>query len=431
MTRRSVVVLVTAIIICGLCAVRAEYEPYPRFFAQVMRRIDRDYVEKIPPQTIFDGAMEGIVTKLDRYSDFTTWQQTNRLEEMFEQKFGGIGVQLSERAEQGIVIHSPMLHSPAFRAGLRSGDRIVEIEGEDSRAFTLEQAHNRLIGDPGQAVNISIERPGSDSPLKMQLVRDYIGVDSVTGLTRLPDNRWNWWIPGVDRVAYVRLQQFEKHTTDEFEAALAEIMPLSPRGIVIDVRDNPGGLLSGAVQVCEQFLGKGKKIVSTRGRDRRELDAHYVTESPPYPDVPLVVLINPYSASAAEIVAACLQDHQRATLVGKRTWGKGTVQHLIETEGGRSRLRLTVATYWRPSGKNIHRLKEKEDDADGEWGVHPSPDCEVDITDAEAEKLRDALRQLQIVRQPDEPPTEPAGVSLLELDPQLRKAVEQFGAASK
>ena len=196
--------------------------------------------------------------------------------------------------------------------------------------------------------------------------------------------------------------------------------------MIIDMRNNPGGLLQGAEQVCDLFLPRGAVIVSTRGRDARVHKEARASGAGQYQSLPLVVLVNDKSASAAEIVAACLQDHQRAAIVGERTWGKGTVQNVIPLEGGRSLLKLTIASYWRPSGKNIHRLESSKDH--DEWGVKADPGCEVKLDKEQADEMLEKRRQRDVVHglgfSPGEVVPAPPDGSPVDFDPQLLRAVD-------
>jgi carboxyl-terminal processing protease len=222
----------------------------------------------------------------------------------------------------------------------------------------------------------------------LTLERAIIPVESVLGDRRWDDGSWDYQLDDDPRIVYVRLVTFGENSVQEVRSALQKT---EGEAILLDLRDNAGGLLTAAVEICDQLIAGGT-IVTIRGRDGRIRD--HFTASPQTsvpPDVPMAVLVNNYSASASEIVAACLQDHQRAVVVGERTWGKGTVQNVVEVEGGKAALKLTTASYWRPSGDNIHRLKEDEED--DQWGVRPSAGLDVELTAEEADAVRTARRR--------------------------------------
>ncbi len=242
----------------------------------------------------------------------------------------------------------------------------------------------------------------------------------------MADGSWDFLLPGDERLGYIRLTTFGETTVEELDAALAWLTARKCRGVVLDLRNNPGGLLQVAQRVCDLFLPAGALVVSTRGRDGRELSSYTASGNGPYQKLPLVLLVNDKSASASEIVAAALQDHARATIVGQRTWGKGTVQDVIQLEAGKSLLKLTVASYWRPSGKNIHRLASSiETD---EWGVKPDADFEVKLDEKQAQALYEKLRPLDIPLPADGAASAAtsgqAARRRVDLDPQLKRAVE-------
>jgi carboxyl-terminal processing protease len=224
---------------------------------------------------------------------------------------------------------------------------------------------------------------GANEPVELEIERAIIPVESVLGDRRLEDGRWDYHLESDSRIVYVRLITFGENSGRELSSALQRT---DGEAILLDLRDNAGGLLTTAVEICDQLIAGGT-IVTIRGRDGQIRD-HFTATSRTIvpPDVPMAVLVNNYSASASEIVAACLQDHQRAAIVGERTWGKGTVQNVVELEGGKAALKLTTASYWRPSGDNIHRLKEAGEDE--QWGVRPSGDLKVKLTAEEADAVR-------------------------------------------
>ncbi|MBI3838832.1 MAG: hypothetical protein HY288_12985 [Planctomycetia bacterium] len=289
-----------------------------------------------------------------------------------------------------------------------------------------------LRGKPGEEVALGVRREGQDQLIEFHLIRALIKIDSILGDLRQADGSWNFFLPGDERIGYVRINSFGDSTVSEFEAAMQWLTERDCRGLIIDMRNNPGGLLQAAEKLCDLFIPADALIVSTRGRDARMRDKYFSSGKGPYQDLPIVILVNGKSASASEIVAACLQDHGRATIVGERTWGKGTVQNVIPLENGNSLLKLTIASYWRPSGKNIHRLSSsKETD---EWGVKPDPAGEVPLDEKQSAAWQDKRRQRDVLPSTIAPlaaaatPAQPAVNSPVEFDSQLERAVKLLAA---
>lgn len=422
MPRRTMWLIFAATILSVVCYERADRSPYGRWFAEVLDTIDRHYVEPVDDQKLFEGALDGMVRKLDDYSSFVPRQDATEFEETLDQEYGGIGVEVSlEGADKQLTVMAALPGTPAFKAGLLGGDKIVAIDGKSTQNLQLPEIIRLMRGRPGAEVVVSVTREGKEQPLDFRIVRARIQTDSVLGDRRGPDGSWNFFLDGQDRIGYVRLATFGKSTVAEFEAALSWLAERQCRGAIVDLRNNPGGLLDAAEQICDQFVPGGAVIVTTRGRDARERTRYEATGRGAYQQLPLVVLVNDKSASASEIVAACLQDHERATIVGERTWGKGTVQNIIPLERGRSLLKLTIASYWRPSGKNIHRLSTSSE-AD-EWGVSPSPGGEIKLDDKQEAELGERLRSFEASVRSGKAPSDGAATSRIAIDPQLEKAV--------
>jgi carboxyl-terminal processing protease len=365
-----------------------------------------------------------MVGRLDDYSSFLPRSIKTYFDQALEQKYGGIGIEVSPPgSDKQLVVVSARVEGPAYKAGIRAGDRIVGIDQRNTEALTFDDALRMLRGKPGTPVTVRVRRQGHDEPLEFHLNRALIKVASVLGDERREDGSWNFMLPNQDRIGYIRVTSFGDLTLEEFEAAMQQLTDQHCRGLVLDLRNNPGGLLDKAEELCDLFLPAGAVIVTTRGRDARVRKESRATGNGPYRDLPLVVLVNGDSASASEIVAACLQDHHRAKIVGQRSFGKGTVQNLIPVEAGKSSLKLTIATYWRPSEKNIHRMSSSK--ATDEWGVKPDPDGEVKIDEKQAEAWTEARRRRDgRMTLSDSAEDAPLPTSPLEFDSQLRRAVE-------
>ena len=251
--------------------------------------------------------------------------------------------------------------------------------------MSIEEAVKLIQGPLGTSVALSILHEGQQKPASVEVVRRMIEVDTVHGDRRNADGSWDFLLPGHDRIGYVRITGFGEKTAADLRQAMDWLTARQMRALILDLRDNPGGLLTSAVDVCRMFIDKGV-IVTTRGREGQIRDGFGAAEKGPFTGFPMAVLVNQDSASASEIVAACLQDHKRATIVGQRTYGKGTVQEVSDLGDERGELKLTVAGYWRPSNKNIQRRHGAgESDV---WGVQPNEGCTVVVEGDELKRLR-------------------------------------------
>jgi carboxyl-terminal processing protease len=273
---------------------------------------------------------------------------------------------------------APMVGTPAYEAGILAGDQITEIDGKSAEGISPDKAVEVLSGRPGTDVKLTVLHEGAEEPETVTITRAIINIPSVIGDRRKPDDQWDLLVDKTKKIGYIRVTGFNEHTPDELAKALAQLKEDGGKALILDLRDDPGGLLTSAVEISDMFLDKGE-IVSTKGRNtqprRYEAQKNNVFEDS---EIPMVVMVNQNSASASEIVAAALQDHKRAAVVGQRSYGKGSVQNLIDLDGGNSILKLTVASYYRPSGENIHRFKNAK--LTDKWGVSPDAGMEVKLT---------------------------------------------------
>jgi carboxyl-terminal processing protease len=325
---------------------------------RVLVEVENQYVDPVDRAKLVDGAIKGMVAELDPHSSYMPPDEFQVFESDTEGQFGGIGVEVETRNEQ-LVVLSPIEGSPAERAGIRSGDVIVSVDGRDAAAQPLDKLIKHLRGAPGGHVKIGIRRQGAPELLLFDLAREVIRVPSVSSKLL------------ADHVAYVRVKQFQERTHDELLDAAAKLRARAGgrfAGIILDLRSDPGGLVDQAADVADEFLDDGV-IYTTRHRGRI-VDEVRARSGGAFVPEPCVVLVNQYTASASELVAGALQDHKRASIVGEPTFGKGSVQSIISLPGGAG-MRLTVARYYTPSGRAIQ--------ADG---VHP--DVAVEMTKDEA-----------------------------------------------
>ncbi|HEV3138384.1 MAG TPA: S41 family peptidase, partial [Pirellulales bacterium] len=429
MPRRTLWLILAVAVFSLACYERADRNRYGRWFSEVLDTIDRYYVEPVSEQKLFEGALNGMVDQLDDYSQFLSRSDATQFQEALDQQYGGIGIEVAvDESSKQITVMSPLVGTPAYKAGIRAGDKITSIDGQSTANLSRRDVVRLLRGKPGEAVALGVRRGGQDPLIEFHLVRALIKIDSILGDARRTDGSWDFFLPGDEAIGYIRINSFGDSTVGEFEAAMKWLTERKCRGLIVDLRNNPGGLLDSAEQFCDLFVPSGALIVSTRGRDARVRDKYVASGNGRYQDLPIVILVNGKSASASEIVAACLQDHHRATIVGERTWGKGTVQNVIPLENGNSLLKLTIASYWRPSGKNIHRLESSK--ATDEWGVKPDPEGEVPLDEKQSAAWQDKRRQRDVPASAHAPlAAAPTGAPLpadspLEFDAQLERAVK-------
>jgi carboxyl-terminal processing protease len=312
-------------------------------FGEVFERVRADYVEKPDDSKLVEGAINGMVTSLDPHSRYMNDKAWREMQETTSGEFGGLGIEVT--MEDGLVkVVAPIDDTPAARAGLLSGDFIAQIDGEQVQGLTLEQAVNKMKGAADTKTKLTIIRKGKEQPFDVTITREIIRVKPVRYHTEGGD------------IGYIRITSFNEQTTDGLHKAISDIEKQIPQdklaGFVVDLRNNPGGLLDQAVSVSSSFLPRGE-VVSTRGRNPEETQRFTARGGDLIKGKPLVVLVNGGSASASEIVAGALHDHKRATLIGTRSFGKGSVQTIIPLGAGNGALALTTARYFTPSGHSI------------------------------------------------------------------------------
>jgi len=308
-------------------------------FADVLRQIEKHYVEPQDPQELIYGAIKGMVRSLDPHSAFMTKGEHQELMMETKGSFMGIGIEITIK-DNILTVVSPIEDTPAYKAGIRAGDKIVAIEDKPTKDMTLMEAVKKIRGPKGTKIKLAIKREGSDKPIEFSITRDVIPLRSVRHHLLTPE------------IGYVRISNFQSRTAKDLSSALETLeKERQLKGLILDLRNNPGGLLSQAISVSDMFLDSGV-IVSTKGRSTSqniEATAHKNNKERNYP---VIVLVNGGSASAAEIVAGALKDNKRALVLGTRTFGKGSVQTVLPLSDG-SGLRLTTARYYTPSGKSI------------------------------------------------------------------------------
>jgi carboxyl-terminal processing protease len=315
-------------------------------FGDVFERVRADYVEKPDDTKLVEAAINGMVSGLDPHSRYMNEKAWRDMQVTTRGEFGGLGLEVT--MEDGLVkVVTPMDGTPAAKAGILSGDLITAIDDTAIQGLTLEQAVSKMRGAINTAIRLKIQRKGAERPIDVSVVREIIHVQAVRD-----------HVDGGD-IGYIRISQFNEQTTDELKKAISDISKQIPpeqlAGYVVDLRNNPGGLLDQAVSVSSAFMERGE-IVSTRGRNAEETQRFTARTGDLIKGKPLVVLINGGSASASEIVAGALHDHKRATLIGTRSFGKGSVQTIIPLGAGNGALALTTARYFTPSGRSIQAM---------------------------------------------------------------------------
>jgi carboxyl-terminal processing protease len=351
--------------------------PNLRLFSTVLDRVRQEYVDgdKLSYQELIHGALKGMLGTLDPHSEFMEVSKYDDLKKETQGEFGGVGIVISMK-DNHLTVVAPMEDTPGFKAGILTGDRIVKIDGKSTEKLNLTEAVKRLRGLPDTEVTLTTYRPSTGQFKDHVLTRAKIKVDTVKDV----DGRREFPL-SEEKVGYIRLTTFGEATSGDLDDALRKLTAKGAESLILDLRDNPGGLLDQAVQVCEKFLPAGQLIVSTEGRDAKTKSMYHGKGRGKLPALPVVVLVNNGSASASEIVAGCLQDCTvkgvcKAIVVGEQTFGKGSVQSILPLQDG-SALRLTTAKYYTPSHKVIH-----------EKGI--TPDIIVPMSD---EEMRNVLLQ--------------------------------------
>jgi carboxyl-terminal processing protease len=370
--------------------------------AEVMLLIKKHYVEPKTYEAITEGALQGMLSALDPHSGYLNPEAYSAIREDTSGMFSGIGIHVGMR-DGLLTIIAPIEDSPGFHAGLQAGDRILRIDGDKTGGMSLREAVSRMRGPKGETVVLTVGRADADAPRDVEIVRDDIEVPSVKGARMVRDG-----------VGYVRITQFAEPTAEMLQAKLDMLATNGMTSLVLDLRNNPGGLLCAAIEVAQIFLEKGALVVTTRGRatvlDAVRVEARGDTH---LLDYPMAVLVNQGSASASEIVAGALQDHRRAVLIGDTTFGKASVQSVIRLRADDdAAVRMTTAHYYTPAGREIH-----------EKGI--DPDIPIALS---AEEWRRVLMRRMHVESPEMFPEEEVDAYADAVDRQLERAVDLLTA---
>ena len=377
----------------------------------------------IPEEVICYEFANGATAVLDPFTSVIWPYDLNEFQKSTQGEFIGVGIQIQNDEDGYLKVVSPLPDSPAYKAGIHADDIVTQINGKNAKGVTTIQAVKAITGPAGSAVKLTVRSPDGKEK-EFDLKRAKIAVASVKGWSQLPAGQWDWLVDKDNGVGYVRLTNFTKDSSEEIRNAVDQIRAEHGKAIILDLRHNPGGLLTAATEIADKFLHKGN-IVSTRS-------AQNIQTAPPVnardseddTDLPTIVLVNQFSASASEIVSGALKDQKRALIVGERTFGKGSVQMLFPLEDKEAYLKLTTSHYYLPSGRCLHREEDST-----EWGV--DPDVTVEMTPEQMRTVLKMRQELDVIRDgsaPSKPTTLPAEFKtreeqLLASDPQLGAAV--------
>ncbi|HUN80064.1 MAG TPA: S41 family peptidase, partial [Phycisphaerae bacterium] len=344
---------------------------------------------RLPEAVLVDEFVSGMFEPMDEFTSVIWPSEVDDFNKHTRGDFVGVGIQITSDPGKYVRVESPLEDSPAFKAGVKPGDLITAVDGKSTQEMTITQAVATITGEPGTKVTLTIKDTTTDESRDVVLVREHIKIRTVKGVERNDHKStgWDYFLDPESKIAYVRVIGFMDKTVDDLEAALEQMRNEGARGLILDLRFNPGGLLTSAVHMCELFMKKGDRIVMTKGRTRQQNMEINAKAEDNYHDLPLVILVNEYSASASEIVAGALSGLKEALIVGTRSFGKGSVQNLIPISDNQAYLKLTTAKYYVPDLSNpempwycLHRDKNSES-----WGVEPN--IEVKVIPQELNKI--------------------------------------------
>ncbi len=402
-----------------------------RTFSEVLTQVQKNYVDETKVKDLVQGAIRGMLSTLDPHSAYMTPEMYKEMQVETKGEFGGVGIQIGVK-ENRLAVIAPIDGTPAHRAGIKAGDYITKVNEDSTKDLSLMDAVQKMRGPKGTKVNLTIQRDGTPDPLQFTLVRDTIKIESVKSKV-------------LDNIGYVKLTQFQEATGRDLAKALKQFKEQKVQSTILDLRNNPGGLLTAAVEVSEQFLSTGKLVVYTKGRESKK-DEWFAKGKDQMDDSPMIILVNEGSASASEIVAGALQDYGRAVIVGTTSFGKGSVQTILPLGDG-SGLRLTTAKYYTPKGRSIQSTgitpdivvkpqqpttvakadtKPGEKEADGKTAKSSPPAAAPSKEQPSATGKGHEEGTPKNGTAPTAPPVDASGEPSLDQDVQLQKAVEML-----
>ncbi len=430
MPLRNLILLFVMVVVSLTCYHKRERNRFANVFSEALGEVRDRYVKPVDDRNLFEAAMKGMIGLLDKHSEYMSPERyqdfkNNSIDLTID---GIIGIRVMEK-DGKLVVDTLMLHSPAYEAGIEADDQILAVGGKSTQGLKLNEAVKLIKGVHGSQVKLTVLHVGAAEPTEISVRRGTVRLESVLGDRRRKDGSWEFDLEQHPKIKYFRITNFAERTVSELSTRLNEFKKKNDLdAIVIDLRGNSGGLLTAAVAMCDLFIAKGL-IVTIEGRGDVVRETDSATAAGTFVDLPVAVLIDGDSASASEIVAACLQDYHRSATIGTQSYGKGSVQNMIELEGGRSALKLTTARYLPPSGRNIHRSTENQDDLSA-WGVRPDEGFEVELTDEQLRQLaKTRRRRRRVLGKRPRPASDENSLPLA--DPVLDKAVEYLEAKIK
>jgi len=375
-------------------------------FSNALVIVEDEYVDNVSGKDLIYGALKGMLSALDPHSQFLDPNDYNELKIDTEGQFGGLGIEISIK-DGLLTIITPIEDTPAWKAGIKAGDRIVKINNELTRDITLTDAVKKMRGKPGEAVDLAIWRESEKKVLEFRIVRDIIKIRDIKDARILEDG-----------IAYIRLIEFRENTPGDMDKVLDRLSKEGMSALVLDLRNNPGGLLDIAAKVSEKFIPEGKLIVSTKGRKDSQNLQFFAHGRRIYQDIPIAVLINEGSASGSEIVAGCFQDYKRAVILGKKSFGKGFVQTVIPLGDG-SAIKLTTSRYFTPLDRPIQGI-----------GIMPDIEVESEPLKKEEKQEQPAVKTEDVFEQLEAKPEEKEAAPVMDYksDKQLMAAIDALKA---
>jgi carboxyl-terminal processing protease len=364
-----------------------------------------------------DFALQRMLSHLDPYTTYFDPDTVARFQQETTGRFPGIGIQIREnRSRGGLMVISPIKGSPAYKAGILAGDlittitRTVDKDGKplsepeviSTKGMSSTEAVKKITGKPDTKVSVTVEREGTEKPITFELVRAFVEVETVTGVKRNSKDEWDYYVDPANKICYVRVTTFARNTFRDLKQALSKLDKDVINGFILDLRFNPGGLLTSAVDISDLFIDDGL-IVTIRNRAGKEVTyKKEITDKSEseksFLNFPMVCLVNGGSASGSEIVSACLQDHDRALIMGERSYGKGSVQNIQPFEGGE--LKFTTASFHRPSGRNLNKSSTQGTE-DEDWGVIPNPGFVLKLSEKERDQLFEHIQNTEVIQRKD------------------------------
>lgn len=433
MNRERITWLASGAIICylalqvpGSLGQRDQDFSFVRTLIDVYRNVDMNYVEPVERKKLETAAINGMLKSLDEYTMYVPPDKQDEFNDALDGNFKGVGIRLSQNEQGQIEVVTPIDDSPAWKAGILPGDVIVKVNGESILGLRLEDVIPKIQGPSGTPVTLTILRRQNEQTVDITMTRQEYQIPMVKGFGRNQDQSWDFWADHENKIAYVRLTQFTPEVGQRITSILNQLLKEGMKGLIFDVRFNPGGRLQEAEQLIDLFVKEGV-MVTVKGRSRAEQKKLARAEGT-LPDFPMVVLINEHSASASEVLAGALKDLGRATVVGARSYGKGSVQEVVPLDANAGELKITVAYWYLPSGKRVQRLKDAT-----EWGVEP--DIVVPMDDAaQARLMTEQLNAERMWVSTTAPSATQPVAATQPIDPQLDRAVavirEKLGLAS-